>query len=177
MAIVFLDRDGTLIEAAVRTVVPGSIRTLDELVFKQGAHRACKLLRETGCFLVLVTNQPDISRGFVSQDVVLAVNEHIKNVLSLDLVLMCPHDDNDDCQCRKPGIGMLTSAAQFFGETLDLRSAIIGDRWRDIDCGNNAGITSIHVDGGHSELLKSQPHYSTSTILNAAQWFIKYTKE
>lgn len=100
------------------------------------------------------------------------INEYVATECSLDWVVTCPHDDDDHCLCRKPRTGMLVQAAERFGITLDQSSVIIGDRWRDIDCGNDAGITTVHVYGDHDEPLKAVPDYSALSIMDAASWII-----
>ena len=51
---------------------------------------------------------------------------------------------------------MLFQAAE--GLQIDLaKSFMIGDRWRDVDCGFNAGCETIFVDWGFQETLKQQP--------------------
>jgi D-glycero-D-manno-heptose 1,7-bisphosphate phosphatase len=177
MSLIFLDRDGTLIEAITASNMPGSINKIEQLVFQPGAVEGCKRLSKAGHILVLVTNQPDISRGYASFEDVTAINTHVMKNCAIDCVMMCPHDDNDLCDCRKPRFGMLTKAATYYQIELDRRSVIIGDRWRDIDCGTAAGISTIHVHGGHSEPLKSQPHYYASSMIDAAMWFLQQNKD
>lgn len=176
MSLVFLDRDGTLIDTVNTSDVPGSITNLNDLNFRPGAVESCLRLRDAGHVLILVTNQPDIARGIVSYEDVARINEYVKNSCGINQVMMCPHDDEDLCDCRKPKIGMLTRAATDYGIALNLNSVIFGDRWRDIDCGRAAGITAIHVDGGHQEPLRSLPHYHASSMVDAAQWFLQNTK-
>ena len=65
-------------------------------------------------------------------------------------VVVCPHDDADRCGCRKPAPGLLVDAAERWG--LDLaRSVTVGDRWRDVEAGANAGTATVFVDRGYGE--------------------------
>jgi histidinol-phosphate phosphatase family protein len=67
----------------------------------------------------------------------------------------CPHSTHaaveryrTDCDCRKPKPGMILAAAR--DHSLDLsRSFVIGDRWRDIEMGLNAGTQGILVETGY----------------------------
>jgi D-glycero-D-manno-heptose 1,7-bisphosphate phosphatase len=67
---------------------------------------------------------------------------------------------------RKPATGMLQRATADLG--LDLtRSWMVGDRWRDIDCGNNAGCRTIFIDNGYAENLQSRPGFTVTSFANA----------
>ena len=64
---------------------------------------------------------------------------------------------------------MLFQAAE--GLQIDLaKSFMIGDRWRDVDCGFNAGCETIFVDWGFQETLKQQPDYRVVNLLEAAKF-------
>jgi len=45
---------------------------------------------------------------------------------------------------------------------------MVGDRWRDIDCGHAAGCTTILIDYGYMEELRTPPDYRVRTLLEAA---------
>ncbi len=59
---VFLDRDGVLNRAIVRDGRPYAPAHLDEMELLPGVAEACAALRRSGYVLVVVTNQPEISR-------------------------------------------------------------------------------------------------------------------
>ena len=69
---------------------------------------------------------------------------------------MCPHDDGDGCDCRKPAPGLLLQAATDLGIDLT-RSVIVGDRWRDVEAGRAAGVRTVFVDHGYAEALPHPP--------------------
>ena len=102
----FLDRDGVLNAAScvAASRVPASV---GDLVIRPGVRAACTSLRNFGVLLLVVTNQPDIARGTATRDEVDAINQHLTAELGLDAVLVCPHDDADGCDCRKPKPGLL----------------------------------------------------------------------
>src|SRR5262245_66510962 len=100
--------------------------------------------------LICVTNQPEIARGGVDPAQVEAINERLAAELELDEVVVCPHDDADGCDCRKPRPGMILDAAARLGLALD-RSVMVGDRWRDIAAGRAAGVCTIFVDHNYDE--------------------------
>jgi D-glycero-D-manno-heptose 1,7-bisphosphate phosphatase len=157
-AAVFLDRDGVLAEAIVRDGRPFPPAAVDEVVIPAGVREACRLLSDAGLLLVLVTNQPDIARGTTSPEAVEAINGYLTHELGLDAVCVCPHDDRDACGCRKPAPGLLLDAAADLGVDLT-RSVMVGDRWRDIEAGKRAGVTTVWVRRDYREPRPDAPDH------------------
>jgi D-glycero-D-manno-heptose 1,7-bisphosphate phosphatase len=95
--------------------------------------------------------------------------------LPLDDILVCPHTDHDNCDCRKPRPGMLLEAAH--RHNIDLgNSFMIGDRWRDIEAGYNAGCKTILIDYGYSERPPDrEPDLRVTSLREAADWIIRCT--
>jgi D-glycero-D-manno-heptose 1,7-bisphosphate phosphatase len=166
--VVFLDRDGTLIEPNMAGGSPQATHgTMD---FAEGATQACEHLRRLGYALVMVTNQPDVARGVIDRQTVEVDNQHIAEYLGVDLALACMHDDLDRCRCRMPRPGLLYEAASTLGLHLDRTSVMIGDRWRDMEAGIAAGITTILIDRGYGENLNSPPDHTAQNLLSATEW-------
>jgi D-glycero-D-manno-heptose 1,7-bisphosphate phosphatase len=91
----------------------------------------------------------------------------LRAALPLDGVYVCYHDDADGCLCRKPKPGLVLAAAAEHQVALDA-SYLIGDRWRDIDCGHAAGCTTIWVDHGQAEPLRQPAHFRVKDLSEAA---------
>jgi D-glycero-D-manno-heptose 1,7-bisphosphate phosphatase len=173
---VFLDRDGTLIESDVVDGRPVPFHDASGVQVLCGVLEGCARLKAAGYFLVMVTNQPDIARGSVSGIVIDTINTHVVDELRLDLALTCPHDDADNCECRKPRPGLLQRGAKTLGIDLDRSSFIVGDRWRDVDAGHNAGVTTVLIDRGYDELLRAQPDHVTTTFSAAVEWIVQQSR-
>jgi D-glycero-D-manno-heptose 1,7-bisphosphate phosphatase len=155
-AAVFLDRDGVLNEVEVRDGIPYPPAGVERLRLLPGVVEACYRLRQLGLALVVVTNQPDIARGKQTREEVDGMHEALRARLPLDEIVVCAHDDGDDCPCRKPRPGMLLDAAARLD--LDLASSFcIGDRWRDVEAGKRAGVMAIYVDRGYGERRPEDP--------------------
>ncbi|MBY0508145.1 MAG: HAD family hydrolase [Bryobacteraceae bacterium] len=169
---VFLDRDGVLNQTILRDGRPHPPANLAELTLLPGVVEACHLLRDAGCRLVMVTNQPDIGRGTQTRARVDEMNAHLHQALALDAVYVCPHDDQDACACRKPKPGLLTAAAADLG--IDLaHSFLVGDRWRDIDAGRAAGVRTVWIDYGYAEPPARDPDCTVQSLRQAADWIVK----
>jgi D-glycero-D-manno-heptose 1,7-bisphosphate phosphatase len=169
---VFVDRDGTLNAQVIRDGKPYPPQTVGEFELFPGVPDACAKLAAAGYALVVATNQPDVGRGDQSLAVVEAMHAKLlKLVPSISRIEVCyapgqgkPHPDD---RRRKPEPGMLLDAARDLG--LDLaRSWMIGDRWRDIDCGKRAGVRTVFIDFGYTEELHSPPDFTVKSFPDAA---------
>ena len=166
---VFLDRDGVINRPVVRLGKPYPPADLSSFEFYPDAPAACRLLKTGGLLLVVVTNQPDVGRGIQSRDVVEAMHRTLQQALPIDRIEVCfDPDDVTAGGCYKPAPGMLLRAAEALG--IDLRrSYMVGDRWRDVDCGRAAGCTTIFIDRGYLERLRSAADFTVSGLLEAAE--------
>jgi len=164
---VFLDRDGVLIETDVRDGRPYAVGSVEALALLPGVDGAVEALHGAGLLTVVVTNQPDIANGLIEAATVEDMHDWLCARLPLDDVLTCPHTDADGCECRKPKPGMLFDSARRFG--IDLHdSFLVGDRWRDIDAGRNAGCTTIWIDRGYDERRGDNADFTVPDLAAAA---------
>ena len=171
---VFLDRDGVLNCAMVRDGKPYPPATLEELQILPDVWGALMALKAAGLLLIGVTNQPDVARGTLRREVVEAINASLLETLPLHEILVCFHDDEDGCDCRKPRPGLLIQAAARHG--IDLASSfMIGDRWKDIEAGRQAGCKTILIDYGYAETGSGGPPDCTvHSLSEAADWIIRH---
>jgi D-glycero-D-manno-heptose 1,7-bisphosphate phosphatase len=170
---VFLDRDGVLNRAIVRGGKPYPPASLAELEIVEGAAASLARLKDLGFLLLVVTNQPDVARGTQTLDAIQAMHDAMRQTLPVDEFLICPHDDRDGCQCRKPAPGLVLAAQQRYG--IDLaRSFLIGDRWRDIDAGRAAGCRTVYLDHHYRERGPSTaPDVRVGSLAEAVDWIMR----
>jgi|CZKH01.1.fsa_nt_gi D-sedoheptulose 7-phosphate isomerase len=172
---VFLDRDGVINRAFVRDGKPFPPPTQQELEVLPGVPEALQELKSHGYELLVVTNQPDVGRGKQSRQTLDAMHQALRARLPLDDILVCCHTDKDKCDCRKPMPGMLLEAAR--KHNIDLAASfMVGDRWRDIEAGYNAGCRTILIDYGYSERPSDrEPGLRVGSLREAADWIIRST--
>jgi D-glycero-D-manno-heptose 1,7-bisphosphate phosphatase len=118
-----VERDGKMV----------SPRLFQDFRILEGVAKAIETLRQQNYELVVVTNQPDISRGLMLQAELDQMTEAVL-ALGVHQVLICPHSDEDWCLCRKPNPGLLTQ----FLDSLDSKPTevwMIGDNETDIEAG------------------------------------------
>lgn len=175
---VFLDRDGTLNRQVVRDGKPYPPDSIEDFTLFPGVVEACAELARAGYVLVVATNQPDVGRGKQAQEVVEAMHAKLRQLvpsISHIEVSYAPGRAGDPPDPRrKPEPGMLLEAALLLG--LDLgRSWMVGDRWRDIDCGKRAGVRTVFIDFGYAEELQAQPDFSVANFADAARIILAHT--
>lgn len=134
---VFLDRDGTLIHDA------GFLNRPSQVKLFPGTAPALKMLRKAGFYLLVVSNQSGVARGYFPESSVKIANRKIQSLLRtrgawVDRFFYCPHYPGGQvkslavvCSCRKPKPGMVRQAARLF--PIDLkRSYVVGDKMDDL---------------------------------------------
>ncbi|MEU8408449.1 HAD-IIIA family hydrolase [Micromonospora sp. NPDC048842] len=136
---VLLDRDGTLIEDVPYNGDPEKVRPVP------GARAALDRLRSAGLRLAVVTNQSGLARGYFTGEQMRAVHARVEELLGrFDAWLVCPHDDADGCDCRKPAPGLVYAAARELGTTPS-RCVLVGDIGRDVGAAMAAGAAAVLV--------------------------------
>ena len=174
-AAVFLDRDGVLTESHEVDGVPRApLRAADLRIYPE-ARAALDRLRAAGFKLVCISNQPEVARGNLDPDELAAMEGELQSELELDAILVCPHDDDDDCACRKPKPGMLLEASDRLG--LDLAASFtVGDRWRDVGAARAAGTVAVLIDRGYDEGVATEPDATVGDIEEASRWILERTQ-
>ena len=182
---VFLDRDGTINEDV------GYISDPDSFELIPGAIAAMQRLRAAGFCLPLITNQAGVGKGLMTEAQLVHVLDAFQVLLRaegtyVDGMYYCPHHPIEgigayktDCECRKPGTGMLTEAAR--DHDIDLRrSYMIGDHWSDAEAGLRAGCRVVLLRTGHGPQeiarLTSEQHrrvdYIADDLAEASDWVL-----
>ena len=154
----------------VRDGKPYPPATLPEFQLLPGVVEACRQLQAAGYVLVVATNQPDVGRGTQTQAAVEDMHAQLlKHIPEIARIEVCydPGGTHPPSAYRKPAPGMLLRAAAALD--LDLtRSWMIGDRWRDIDCGAAAGCRTIFIDCGYEESIRRKPDFTARDLPAAA---------
>jgi imidazoleglycerol-phosphate dehydratase/histidinol-phosphatase len=149
-AILFIDRDGTLIEEPADEQVD----RLDKVRLLPGVIPALRTLKAAGYRLVMVSNQDGLGTPSFPEPDFRGPHDFLRALLAsqgieFEAEFICPHTPADDCACRKPRTGLLES---FLADTpIDpARSYVIGDRETDLELARNLGLKGLKVraDGG-----------------------------
>ncbi len=143
--VLFIDRDGTLIEEPPDSQVDA----LNKIKLVRDVVPALTKLADSGYRFVMVTNQDGLGTPAfpendfqVCQDFVIAMFE--SQGIEFDEVFVCPHRHEDGCDCRKPRTGLLTR--YLAGTDLDVEnSAVIGDRDTDMALAEKLGLQGFLI--------------------------------
>jgi len=164
---VFLDRDGVINKAFVMDGIPYPPKCLSEVEILNGVKEAISIFKASNLEVVVITNQPDVSRGIASLESVQLINNYLSEELNITNLYICFHDDSEGCTCRKPKPGLLLRAAKDL--KLDLaRSFLIGDRWRDIYSGQAVGCKCFFIDYNYKEESPVLPFKKVSSLIEAS---------
>ena len=181
---VFLDRDGTMIEDV------GYLDRLQRLKLFPYTVDAMRLLNRAGFKIVVVTSQAGVANGVITEDFVSEAHEEIGRRAAaggahIDAFYYCPHSPTavveryrTECDCRKPKPGMIHNAQRDL--SLDLsQSFVVGDRWRDIEMGQAAGVTCVLVETGYGTTEAPRrpaniaPVVVVANLIEATTWILR----
>lgn len=168
---IFLDRDGVINKAILKEGKPFSPRRFEEFELFDGIKEVLEKSKREDFLNIIITNQPDITRDLIRWKTLEKMHKFIKENLPIDDIFVCPHDDIDNCQCRKPRPGMLLEAAKKWN--IDLKgSFLIGDQGKDIEAGKKAGCITILIDNLYNKEVESDfrvnnLHSAIEIILNS----------
>ena len=146
--ILFIDRDGTLIEEPPDEQVD----SLGKLRLLPGVIPALLELQQAGYRLVLVSNQDGLGTDSFPEAAFREPQDFLRTMFEsqgvvFDAEFFCPHFEADGCECRKPRTGLLTEFLA--SRALDsAHSYVIGDRDTDMQLAENLGLTGLRVRAG-----------------------------
>ena len=168
---VFLDRDGVINRVKLVNGLPMPPSVVEEIEILDGVAEALSIFKENDFLTVVITNQPDVARGKTTQSKVDEINSIIGKAVQLKYFYICPHDDSDNCKCRKPAPGLIQLAASELG--IDVaKSYFVGDRWRDIAASQSAGCQAFFIDCSYPEKQPEMPFTRVSSLIEAAHLIV-----
>lgn len=145
MRVAFLDRDGTLIWEPPDDK---QVDSLDKLRILPGVVRGLQTLQARGYNLVMVTNQDGLgTESFQWDDFQIPQDELLRRLAQEGIqfleVFVCPHREEDGCQCRKPATGQVDDFVK--ENPLDGDSFVLGDRETDRLFAERLGIKGLQM--------------------------------
>lgn len=145
--ILLLDRDGILLEKMPHREYL-SILADYKPIYENWA--ALKEVSNLGVDFLIITNQPGVATGEVSEEFlselhVRLVSELLDFGINVLSVYVCKHHWNEKCNCRKPKPGMLLVAMEQFEISTD-STLYIGDELKDSIAATSAGIDYVIIN-------------------------------
>ncbi|MCG8309555.1 MAG: HAD-IIIA family hydrolase [Cytophagales bacterium] len=164
---IFLDRDGVLnVERGDYTFLP------KDFIISDGVPAALKKIKKAGYLAVVVTNQAGISQGLftrkqmqVCHDILVERTGHL-----IDKIYYSPyHPSFSESLTRKPETLMLEKAIAKFDIDPSL-SWLIGDRARDIECGQRMGLKTVLIT--ENQLHRCNPDFVAENLIEAIDKYV-----
>lgn len=142
--ILFIDRDGTIIEEPKSDF---QIDSLEKLCFEKGAIPTLLKLKNFGFKFVLVSNQDGLgTQSFPKEDFEIAHQKMLDILQSCGIefkdIFICPHFENENCECRKPKTALLDEYIKHNLHNKE-QSFVIGDRDTDMILASNLGVRGL----------------------------------
>lgn len=166
----FLDRDGVI----NRKMPQGQyVVRWDDFAFLPGVPEAIRAFNQDGWLVIVVTNQRAVAKKLLTEPELRQLHQNMVEALGrdgamIDAIYYCPHDIEDNCECRKPKPGMILQAARDHEIQLSA-SWMVGDDLRDIQAGKAAGCKTIWLKSGFPILTTSfQPDFDAASMSGAA---------
>ncbi len=131
----FLDRDGTI------NIDRAYVHAKEDFTFIDGVFEFCRKAQEKGYLIIVITNQSGIARGYYTEADYKRLTDWMlgefadRGVVVTD-VFHCPSLSGPD---RKPEPGMFLKARDKY--SIDMSASVnIGDKQRDVEAGERAGV-------------------------------------
>lgn len=143
---VFLDRDGV-----INKEIGDYITRFSDFEILPFVVEGLKILSNAGFHLIVITNQGGIAKGLYDIAELDKIHQFLeqemdKNGIKFTDIYYCPHHPVvSDCLCRKPGSLLVEKAISKHNINPAL-SWFIGDKERDIVCGEGAGVAGILIE-------------------------------
>lgn len=171
---IFLDRDGVINK---KSSPHNYVRKWKEFEFLPGVFKAIRKLNKK-FLVIIITNQRGVGRGLMSLADLENIHAKMKKKLQrfgakIDGIYFCPHNIEDNCNCRKPKPGMLLRAAKDL-EIDFSQSYIIGDSPVDIQAGRMAGCKTVLINTSKNRVFseskkEANSDYVASNILEISE--------
>ena len=140
----YLDKDGVLNKAIFRDDKLSSPRNSQEIVIKKDLKELLSFSRKR-FNLVIISNQPDISRGLIDKKFIELNLNKILEILPIDQALFCPHLKSMGCKCRKPSTGLIEEYREKFPSN-HVKELFIGDQETDEICASKLNIPFVKIN-------------------------------
>ena len=172
---IFLDRDGVIVRSNVIDGKPFAPICLKEFKLLPYASKCIDLFKKENYLTIIISNQPDVSKGIISNETLNKMNEILFFKTKVDDIYICTHTDSDNCKCRKPKNGLIIKAAKKYNINLN-KSYMIGDRKKDIDAGILSNCKTIFIDRNYIEQKPKNFDYKVSSLQKAFFYILNDSK-
>lgn len=151
--IVFLDRDGTI----SKEYPDDEWKYIDTPELLNNTIEGLKKIKDLGYKMIILTNQKLIADGIITYKQYEDYNNKLINYLkenNIDILktYCCPHNNMDNCNCKKPKTGMIDMCLKEF--EIDLSNSFyIGDRYSDYELAKKFNLRFYGIKGKNNDKI------------------------
>jgi D-glycero-D-manno-heptose 1,7-bisphosphate phosphatase len=147
-------------------------RQIEDFKFLPYVKESIEKLINSGFLIIVITNQPDVSNGLLSLDVLHLMHNKLREKLKVTDIYFCPHSSIENCDCRKPRPGMIIAAAKKYTINFS-KSFLIGDRASDIEAGKKVGCRLIFINRNYKEPKPISQEKTFNNLRTATNYILK----
>jgi len=159
---IFFDRDGVINEIVLRGSLVSAPREFEEFHIREDFSSFYQNL-PPALNLFVVSNQPDVARGLLPIKVLEQMHNRLQSEFAFKEIIYCMHDNEANCECRKPKPGMISDLMNKYKLTTKT-AIIIGDSEKDILAGKAAGIKTVYLKQDYNPTPRCNPDFVISKL-------------
>ena len=151
--IAFLDRDGTI----SKEYSDEEWKNINTPVLLNNTIKGLKIIKDLGYDIIILTNQNLIADGIISYKQYEDYNNKLISILEENNIFIlktycCPHNDLDNCNCKKPKTGMIDLCLDEYN--IDLSNSLyIGDSYSDYNLSKKFNIRFYGIKGKNNDKI------------------------
>lgn len=171
---IFLDRDGVLNKVLIKKKKGYAPLNFKDFKLYKGVENSCKILKKLNFIIIIITNQPDITRKKITHNQLNRMHLYLKKKIKYNGIYVSTSLSKKNYY-RKPNPGMIKKAIKNYN--IDIGSSFfIGDRKIDIDCAKKVKCKSIFINRKYTERKPKGQIFTTNSLNNAVKYIIKNEK-
>lgn len=169
--IAFLDRDGTI----NKDYPDKEWKNIKKPELLIGTIEGLQLIKKYGYEIIIITNQYIIADGIITEKQYIDFNTELTKILNENRINVlkiyyCPHNDLENCNCKKPKTGMIDMAQKDFGIDFDM-SFYVGDSYCDYELAQKLNLDFYGIKGKNDDNV-----FKFNNLIDVAKELEAYTK-
>jgi len=168
---IFLDRDGVIVRSIIIKKKGFAPKTMENFKILPKVKTYSNKLKKKNFKLIIVTNQPDVSKGLIKKSTLKKMHKILKDKCDYDDIYVSTSASKKSF-FRKPNPGMLVAAIK--KHNLNIKKCyLIGDRESDILAAQKVGCKSIFINRNYSEKKPTVQIKTVKSFVEASKYIIR----
>ena len=168
---IFLDRDGVIVSSIIIKKKGFAPKTMKDFKILPKVKIYSNKLKKKNFKLIIVTNQPDVSKGLIKKSILNKMHKILKDKCDYDDIYISTSASKKSF-FRKPNPGMLVAAIK--KHNLNIKKCyLIGDRESDILAAKKIGCKSIFINRNYAEKKPTDQIKTVKSFVEASKYIIR----